>query len=109
MKVIVISGRSGSGKSTALHVLEDAGFNCIDNFPVALLPALIDNTLQNPAEAIQELAVSIDARNSARKAGERVLPHLARKLFVRVGVLPDGEAPDDCEEAVLLELVETVA
>lgn len=65
MKVIVISGRSGSGKSTALHVLEDAGFNCIDNFPVALLPALIDNTLQNPTEAIQELAVSIDARNSA--------------------------------------------
>ena len=65
MKVIVISGRSGSGKSTALHVLEDAGFNCIDNFPVALLPALIDNTLQNPTQATQQLAVSIDARNSA--------------------------------------------
>jgi UPF0042 nucleotide-binding protein len=66
MKVIVISGRSGSGKSTALHVLEDAGFNCIDNFPVALLPALIDNTLQDPSQLHQELAVSIDARNSAK-------------------------------------------
>lgn len=65
MKVIVISGRSGSGKSTALHVLEDAGFNCIDNFPVALLPALIENIRQNPSQANQELAVSIDARNSA--------------------------------------------
>jgi len=65
MKVIVISGRSGSGKSTALHVLEDAGFNCIDNFPVALLPALIENIRQDPSQANQELAVSIDARNSA--------------------------------------------
>jgi UPF0042 nucleotide-binding protein len=64
MKVIVISGRSGSGKSTALHVLEDAGFNCIDNFPVALLPALIEHTRQDPSQANQELAVSIDARNS---------------------------------------------
>lgn len=65
MKVIVISGRSGSGKSTALHVLEDTGFNCIDNFPVALLPALIENIRQDPSQANQELAVSIDARNSA--------------------------------------------
>ncbi len=65
MKVIVISGRSGSGKSTALHVLEDAGFNCIDNFPVALLPALIENTRKDPSPANQQLAVSIDARNSA--------------------------------------------
>jgi UPF0042 nucleotide-binding protein len=61
----VISGRSGSGKSTALHVLEDAGFNCIDNFPVALLPALIENTRKDPSPANQQLAVSIDARNSA--------------------------------------------
>ncbi len=36
------------------------------------------------------------------------MPLLARKLFVRVGVLPDGEAPDDCDEEVLRELVEPV-
>ena len=65
MKVIVISGRSGSGKSTALHVLEDAGFNCIDNFPVTLLPALIEQLRQDPSQVNQELAVSIDARSSA--------------------------------------------
>lgn len=65
MRVIIISGRSGSGKSSALHVLEDAGFNCIDNFPVGLLPALIENSISDPRQTQQDLAVSIDARNSA--------------------------------------------
>ena len=37
MKLIIISGRSGSGKSTAVQVLEDIGFYCIDNLPAALL------------------------------------------------------------------------
>ena len=43
MKLIVISGRSGSGKSTALNALEDEGFSCIDNFPAGLLPQLIQS------------------------------------------------------------------
>ncbi len=59
MKLIIISGRSGSGKSTALHVLEDLGFNCIDNLPVGLLPALVASTRADTAHC----AVSIDARN----------------------------------------------
>ncbi len=59
MKLIIISGRSGSGKSTALHVLEDLGFNCIDNLPVGLLPALFASTREDTANC----AVSIDARN----------------------------------------------
>ena len=37
MKLIVVSGRSGSGKITALHVLEDVGYYCIDNLPLGLL------------------------------------------------------------------------
>jgi UPF0042 nucleotide-binding protein len=65
MKLVIISGRSGSGKSTALHVLEDAGFNCIDNFPVGLLPALVHTSLRDDRERSQRMAVSIDARNSA--------------------------------------------
>lgn len=65
MKLVVISGRSGSGKSTALHVLEDAGFNCIDNFPVGLLPALVHNALRDGHQRSQHLAVSVDARNAA--------------------------------------------
>ena len=61
MKLIVISGRSGSGKSTALNALEDEGFSCIDNFPAGLLPQLIQSHFE--AEIIQDLAICIDARN----------------------------------------------
>ena len=61
MRLIVISGRSGSGKTTALHVLEDAGFTCIDNLPAGLLPALFQE-LKTP-EVSQNIAVGIDARN----------------------------------------------
>jgi len=63
MKLTIISGRSGSGKSTALHVLEDAGFNCVDNIPVGLLPALVHDALRDNREQSQRMAVSIDARN----------------------------------------------
>ncbi len=62
MKLVIISGRSGSGKSTALNVLEDLGFYCIDNLPVALLPSL-STKIQQGKQAIQDVAVSIDARN----------------------------------------------
>jgi len=59
MKLTIVSGRSGSGKSVCLHMLEDLGFYCIDNLPVGLLPALLEhNHAQHPA-----IAVSIDARN----------------------------------------------
>ncbi|MCY3627785.1 MAG: RNase adapter RapZ [Gammaproteobacteria bacterium] len=61
MKVFVISGRSGSGKSTVLHALEDAGYTCIDNFPVLLLNQLIDKYVDN--QNYNNLAVSIDARS----------------------------------------------
>jgi len=63
MKLIIISGRSGSGKSTALRALEDAGFNCIDNFPVELLPSLVSNALGDPVRNGQDYAVCIDARS----------------------------------------------
>ena len=42
MRLVVISGRSGSGKTSALNILEDVGFTCIDNLPVSLLPDLIN-------------------------------------------------------------------
>ncbi len=45
MRLVIISGRSGSGKSTALHQLEDEGFYCIDNLPIGLLPALVTETI----------------------------------------------------------------
>jgi UPF0042 nucleotide-binding protein len=63
ISLVVISGRSGSGKSTALNVLEDMGYYCIDNLPVSLLTPLIERLSPDPA--INKLAVSIDARNIA--------------------------------------------
>ncbi len=63
MELVIISGRSGSGKSTALHVLEDLGYYCIDNLPGGLLPALSREMSTGEQEENQKVAVSIDARN----------------------------------------------
>lgn len=62
MKLLIISGRSGSGKSTALNMLEDHGYYCIDNLPASLLPALATR-VSSQGEELQYVAVSIDARN----------------------------------------------
>ena len=62
MKLTIISGRSGSGKSTVLHVLEDLGYYCIDNLPASLLPALA-NRISEDGNDLPLVAVSIDARN----------------------------------------------
>lgn len=65
MKLIVISGVSGSGKSTALHVLEDQDFYCIDNLPVGLLPEFATKMQALPGGIGKLAAVGIDARNPA--------------------------------------------
>jgi UPF0042 nucleotide-binding protein len=63
MQVLVISGRSGAGKTSALNLLEDEGFTCIDNLPVSLLPALIEQVRQRENKQAVRLAIGIDARN----------------------------------------------
>ncbi|QAX81860.1 RNase adapter RapZ [Candidatus Pseudomonas adelgestsugas] len=63
MRLIIVSGRSGSGKSTALNVLEDNGFYCIDNLPAGLLPELVERAMINTELTQLLIAVSIDARN----------------------------------------------
>lgn len=63
MQLVIVSGLSGSGKSTALHVLEDVGFNCIDNLPVSLLPALVAQ-IQIHKDDSQKFAIGIDVRNA---------------------------------------------
>ncbi|USE38237.1 RNase adapter RapZ [Endozoicomonas sp. SCSIO W0465] len=62
MKLIIISGRSGSGKSSALHTLEDEGFYCVDNLPASMLSQLPD-TLKGHHSKPPRMAVSIDVRN----------------------------------------------
>jgi UPF0042 nucleotide-binding protein len=64
MRLVVISGRSGSGKTSALNILEDVGFTCIDNLPAALLPELIHQLEEEHSSSSDlKLAVGIDARN----------------------------------------------
>ncbi|MFV8782275.1 RNase adapter RapZ [Microbulbifer sp. SA54] len=63
MRLVIISGRSGSGKSSALQLLEDVGFNCIDNLPASLLPELIRRVGEHPPAENTQLALGIDARN----------------------------------------------
>ena len=60
---IIISGRSGSGKSTALHILEDLDYYCIDNLPASLIPDLVGKA--EGQRKTTNIAVSIDARNIA--------------------------------------------
>ncbi|MFC0117747.1 RNase adapter RapZ [Pseudoalteromonas xiamenensis] len=66
MELIIISGRSGSGKSVALRVLEDLGFYCVDNIPVNLLPSLVRISADN----YDKVAVSIDVRNLPKEQQE---------------------------------------
>ena len=63
MRVVVVSGYSGSGKTTALNILEDVGFLCIDNLPAILLPTLIREMRENGLPFLDKLAIGIDARN----------------------------------------------
>ena len=66
MKLIVISGRSGSGKSTCLHVLEDIGYYCVDNIPASMLGTLTERISKDLDPEFQQVAVSIDARNVSK-------------------------------------------
>ncbi|WP_119396025.1 RNase adapter RapZ [Salinibius halmophilus] len=61
-ELIIVSGRSGAGKTIALSALEDCGYHSIDNLPLTLLPDLVD---QLSAQATRKVAVCIDARNAA--------------------------------------------
>jgi UPF0042 nucleotide-binding protein len=61
LRAVVVTGLSGSGKSTALKVLEDLGYYCIDNLPVALLPKFVE-LWQSSREDVSRVALGIDVR-----------------------------------------------
>jgi len=78
MRLVIVSGLSGSGKSVALDVLEDLGFYCIDNVPAALLGGLISQTIEARDALYDNMAVGVDARN--RAADLQSLPDLLSSL-----------------------------
>lgn len=99
MKLIIVSGRSGSGKSTALHVLEDLGYYCIDNLPIGLLLPLTTEALEKAPGKLRHIAVSIDARNLSDQIAdfERLYQSLQRPdLSIEIIYL-------DADEQMLLQ------
>ncbi|MFO0029957.1 MAG: RNase adapter RapZ, partial [Pseudomonadota bacterium] len=62
-RLVVVSGLSGSGKTVALRTLEDLDHYCVDNLPVALIPAFVDSVTGNQAGRYPRLAVGVDVRS----------------------------------------------
>jgi len=89
MRLIIVSGLSGSGKSVALNTLEDEGFYCIDNLPIGLLEPLVEELRTAQMQRYSEVAVGIDARSeaSALRAFPEILPRLQRLPDVSVEVV----------------------
>ena len=77
-RLIIVSGLSGSGKSVALHVLEDLGYYCMDNLPAALLQAAVVEVGASEDPQSTRIAVGIDARN--RRRDLESLPKLVRQF-----------------------------
>ena len=74
MQLVLVSGLSGSGKSIAIAVLEDAGYYCVDNLPLAMLLPLVEHL---DREGYRRVAIAIDARSGASFAQ---LPELTQRL-----------------------------
>ena len=62
MKFFIISGMSGSGKSRAMATLEDLGYYCVDNMPVALIPAFADLCQAATGGQYERVALAVDVR-----------------------------------------------
>ena len=66
MRIILVSGLSGAGKSVVLHALEDVGYFCVDNLPASLLEYFVSHSLRNAETGVfDQTAIGIDARDNA--------------------------------------------
>ncbi len=83
MRLVIVSGLSGSGKSVALHLLEDIDFYCVDNIPAALLKPLISHTIRGTDDIYPRTAVGLDARNRPNEID--MVPTLVAELR-RIGI-----------------------
>ncbi|MBE5948457.1 MAG: RNase adapter RapZ [Lachnospiraceae bacterium] len=81
MHFVIVTGMSGAGKSTALKVLEDAGYFCVDNLPLAFVGKFAEFTRQ-PGEKINKVAIGVDIRSGQTLNGlEDILEDLSAKHF----------------------------
>ena len=86
LRLLIVSGLSGSGKSVALHVLEDLGYYCIDNLPAGLLAAAVNEFRRDSSPSPSRLAVGVDARNHSENLD--LLPDVLHELQLQ-GVSTD--------------------
>jgi UPF0042 nucleotide-binding protein len=88
MNLIIISGLSGSGKSVALHTLEDQDYYCVDNLPLGLLPEFVQRVMNRTIQPYENIAVGIDARSDSRdlrRFSEIIAP--VRELDIDIKVI----------------------
>ena len=94
MQFTVVTGMSGSGKSLAMHVLEDIGFYCIDNMPPQLLHKFVDLCMQSGSK-LERVAIAMDIRSGEsfeELCGQLMQMKLYQRLDVKVLFL---EASDE--------------
>lgn len=64
MEFVIISGMSGAGKTSALHIMEDIGYYCVDNIPTSLLQTLYKLCKDSSDKAMKRVAVVVDVRGN---------------------------------------------
>jgi UPF0042 nucleotide-binding protein len=104
MRLIIVSGLSGSGKSVALHMLEDLDFYCVDNIPAALLKPFISHTVRGMGDTYPRTAVGLDARNRPNEI--ETIPALVSELR-RSGIACDVLYLHASDEVLLKRYAET--
>lgn len=97
MRIVIVTGMSGGGKATALHMLEDAGFYCVDNLPPALFETFSE-LISQPDSEVTKVAVVLDARLGQKfEEAPRVIEQLRKRgLPVEVLFL-------ECSDSVLVK------
>src|ERR1700721_4413468 len=103
MRLVIVSGLSGSGKSVALHLLEDIDFYCVDNIPAALLKPFIAHTIRGTDEVYPRTAVGLDARNRPNEI--ETIPPLVSELR-RSGIRCEGVFLSAGDEGLLKRCAE---
>ncbi len=81
MRFVIVTGMSGSGKSTALKMLEDAGFYCVDNLPISLMEKFVE-LISTPNSEISKVALGLDVRtDQSFEDTTRILAQLKEKGY----------------------------
>lgn len=102
MRIVIVTGISGAGKSTALKILEDAGYFCVDNLPVPLLPKFMEMLIL-PGSEYTKVGLGIDIRSSQKFGQLRETLETLRKKDVKFEIL----FLDASDEALIKRYKET--